>query len=229
MANSKTPDSYTQTQARFDQQEVADEYVIRKNTLNTDKNRREMACIEAGLDGLSADARVLDLPCGSGRLELMLLDRGYTVVAADYAQAMLSAAQGYHHDLLQADSEKSSRLSFQQEDILNTSFEDQTFDAVICNRLVHHYPEASLRQQVLAELKRITKDRIIVSFFSNFALSAARFHLNNKIRGITPDDRIPIWYKDFEHDIQQAGLRINDVYPVRRGVSPQTYLKLVRA
>lgn len=229
MADSKIPDSYTKTQSRFDRQEVADEYVIRKNALDTDKNRREMACIQAGLDGLPNDARVLDLPCGSGRLEVMLLDRGYTVVAADYAQAMLNAAQAYHHDLLESQVDKSARLTFQQEDILNTSFEDNYFDAVICNRLIHHYPEASLRQQVLTELKRICKDRIIVSFFSNFALSALRFHLGKKLRGITPRDRIPIWYKDFEHDVQQAGLRIADVYPVRRGVSPQTYLKLAAA
>lgn len=229
MPDSKIPDSYTQTQSRFDRQEVADEYVIRKNALDTDKNRREMACIQAGLDGLPDDARVLDLPCGSGRLEIMLLDRGYSVVAADYAQAMLNAAQGYHRQLLENQSDKSARLTFQQEDILNTSFEDDYFDAVICNRLIHHYPEADLRQQVLSELKRISKDRIIVSFFSNFALSALRFHLGNKLRGITPDDRIPIWYKDFEHDVQQAGLRIANTYPVRRGVSPQTYVKLVAA
>jgi len=226
MTSNNTPDSYTQTQSRFDDPSVARRYVTRKNALDTSKNKREMACIQAALSGLPEQSRVLDLPCGSGRLEMMLLDRGYSVVAADYAVAMLDAATDYHAELLEAEPDKSNRLVFQQEDILNTSFEDQAFDAVICNRLLHHYPEAELRQQVLAELKRITKDRIIVSFFSNFALSALRFHLANKLKGVEPDDRIPIWFRTFEQDVQKAGLTISGVYAVRRGVSPQTYLKL---
>ena len=185
-----------------------------------------MACIKAALAGLDTNSKVLDLPCGSGRLEMMLLEQGYTVVAADYAVAMLDVAQKYYQDLLDADSEELTRLTFQQEDILNTSFDDNTFDAIICNRLFHHYPEAALRRQVLSELKRISKDRIIVSFFSNFALSALRFHLANTIKGITPDDRIPIWYREFKRDIESVGLKVSGFYPVRRGVSPQTYLKL---
>lgn len=229
MPDTNRPDSYLQTQSRFDHPEVASKYVIKKNTLNNSKNKREMACIESALSGLPADSKVLDLPCGTGRLEMMLLERGYTVVAADYAHAMIEAAQAYHTDLLNNDPDKSARVVFQQEDILNTSFDDNTFDAIICNRLLHHYPEAALRQQVLAELKRISKDRIIVSFFSNFALSALKFHITNSLKGITPDDRIPIWYKTFEQDVQQAGLRISGTYSVRRGVSPQTYLKLTTA
>jgi len=229
MSDPNRPDSYLKTQSRFDHPEVASKYVVKKNTLNNSKNKREMTCIESALSGLPADSTVLDLPCGTGRLEMMLLDRGYTVVAADYAHAMIEAAQAYHDDLLKDEPDKSARLVFEREDILNTSFEDNTFDAIICNRLFHHYPEAALRQQVLTELKRISKDRIIVSFFSNFALSALRFHLANTLKGVTPDDRIPIWFKTFEQDIQQAGLRISAVYSVRRGVSPQTYLKLTPA
>jgi len=223
------PDSYLQTQSRFDDPSVAQRYVLKKNTLNTSKNRREMACIEAALSGLPKQARVLDLPCGSGRLEEMLLNRGYTVVAADYALAMLDAAKEFHTGLFEAETEKAERLVFQQEDILNTSFEEGAFDAVICNRLFHHYPEAQLRQRVLAELKRISKDRIIVSFFSNFALSALRFHLLNTLKGEAPNDRIPIWFRTFERDIKKSGLKVNGVFPVRRGVSPQTYLSLSRA
>ncbi len=226
MTNPETHESYLKTQSRFDDPAVARRYVTKKNTLNTSKNRREMACIQAALAGLPEQSRVLDLPCGSGRLEVMLLERGYSVVAADYALAMLDAAKDYHADLLASDAGKSKRLVFQREDILNTSFEDDAFDAVICNRLFHHYPEASLRQQVLSELKRISKDRIIVSFFSNFALSALRFRLANTLKGVTPNDRIPIWYKTFEQDIRESGLTVSGVYPVRRGVSPQTYLTL---
>jgi SAM-dependent methyltransferase len=229
MPDTTRPDSYLKIQSRFDHAKVASKYVVRKNTLNNSKNIREMACIESALTGLPANSRVLDLPCGSGRLEVMLLERGYTVVAADYAHAMIEAAQAYHANLLESDPEKSARLAFQREDILNTTFEDNSFDAIICNRLLHHYPEAALRQQVLTELKRISKDRIIVSFFSNFALSALKFHASNTLSGTTPDDRIPIWYKTFEQDIQRAGLRISGVYPVRRGISPQTYLKLTSA
>ncbi len=219
-------ENYLNTRDRFDQDEVAQSYVLRKNNLDTYKNRREMSCIENALSGLPKGSKVLDLPCGSGRLELMLLNKGFDVTAADYSKPMLNTTAEYHHELLNNHPEKASRLTIDHQDILNTDYEDNSFDAVICNRLLHHYPEPDVRQKVLSELSRITKDRIIVSFFSNFSISALKFHLGKKLRGITPCDRIPIWFSTFKKDIEVSGLRIDGCYPVNYGFSPQTYLVL---
>ena len=92
-------DSFLNTRSRFNDTIVAESYVLRKNHLETSKNRREMACIIQALEGVPAGAKVLDLPCGSGRLENMLLERGYEVVAADYSDPMLEVNRKYHEDL----------------------------------------------------------------------------------------------------------------------------------
>ena len=122
--------------------------------------------------------------------------------------------------------ESLSRLTIEKQDVLNTTYEDNTFDAIICNRLLHHYPESEIRQKVLIELARITKKKLIVSFFSNFALSALKFHVGKKLQGVTPTDRVPIWLSTFKQDVEASGLKITKNLPVRYGVSPQTYLLL---
>ncbi len=223
-----TSKSYDTVRARFDDPDVALDYLRKKGHLKGSRNRREMASIIKGLDGLSANSKVLDLPCGAGRLLPMLLEKDFEVVASDYSQDMINVSEKYYQDQFKHAPEKTARLSFNQQDILHTTFTDNTFDAVICNRLLHHYPEAEVRQAVLTELLRITRPngRLIVSFFSNFALSALMFHLKNRLKGLTPPGRIPIWYRTFEQDYRAAGWRCTGYYPVKYGISPQTYLKL---
>jgi len=220
--------TYQATRERFDRPETARAYLNKKSDPGNARNRREMACILKALDGLPVASTVLDLPCGAGRLLPMLLDKQFTVVAADFSREMLKVAEADCLERFEESAESTTRLSFQQQDILRTTFEENTFDAVICNRLLHHYPQAELRQQVLTELLRITKPdgRLIVSFFSNFALSALLFHLKNKLQGITPTDRIPIWHGVFRRDYERAGWQSTGYYPVWYGKSPQTYLRL---
>ncbi len=219
-------ETYLETRDRFNDEAVAGSYVLKKNTLTTSKNRREMACIVDALDGLPPNSRVLDLPCGSGRLEAMLIEKGFQVVAADYSRPMLDAARAFHADGLLGNAESADRLHFEQQDIMHTTFADGYFDAVICNRLFHHYPASETRREVFRELARICSGRLIVSYYDNFALSALKFHLRNRLSGHRPTDRIPVWAGVFRSDYEACGLKSNRVLPVRYGVSPQTYIVL---
>ena len=223
--NSDDP-TYLNTRERFDDPDIAAAYAEKKNTITRGKNKREMDCIERSLQGMPAGSRVLDLPCGTGRLETMLLGRGFEVVAADYAVNMLKEAEKYLSAKLEGNSDALGRLSFEQQDVMNTTFEDDAFDIVICNRLFHHYPESATRIQVLRELKRICSGRIVLSYYNSFALSALKFRLRNAIKGRKPDDRIPIPFAEFNQDIVASGLKCSDTHAVLFGVSPQTYLVL---
>jgi ubiquinone/menaquinone biosynthesis C-methylase UbiE len=212
------------TRSRFDRPEVAREYRARKNVL-TPRNLREWQCMEKALHGIGAGAAVLDLPCGSGRLEPLLEAKGYRVTAADFSGHMLQQAV----DAYLASSgrrELPPEVRFLQRDVMQTGFADGEFDAVICNRLLHHFPTPGLRRQALTELARITKGVVVISYFSNFALSALRFHLKNRLANRHPTDRIPIWFSTLEQDLAAAGLRCTGTFPVRLGLSPQTYLRL---
>lgn len=216
--------TYLNTRDRFDRQSVAEEYARRKNA-PSHRNRREWSCIERALQDLPAGSSVLDLPCGTGRLEPLLRKKGYRVTGADYSAHMIRAAEGAY---LQQSGQTAlpADVRFLRQDVMATDFADRDFDAVICNRLLHHYPTADVRRDVLRELARISRGVVVISYFTNFAFSAMRFHLKYKLRRQVPTDRVPIWYRELERDITAAGLVRTGTWPVRFGLSPQTYLRL---
>lgn len=217
---------YLDTCKRFDRAEVASEYRARKNVF-TSRNRREWQCIEKALAGIASGAEVLDLPCGSGRLEPLLEKRGYRVTAADYSGHMVATARtAYLESTHQI--ELPEHMRFMQQDVMQMSFADGEFDAVICNRLLHHYPTPGLRQQALRECKRVSRGILVISYFSNLSLSALRFHMKYRIKSRTPTDRVPIWFRVLQEDLNAVELRCTGSYPVRYGLSPQTYLRLER-
>lgn len=216
--------SYIDTRERFDQEPVAREYGKRKNA-PTARNLREWQCIEQALHDLRTGASVLDLPCGTGRLERPLQEKGYRVTGADWSGHMLKVAeQAYLQETGQG--RLPEEVRFTRQDVMGTDFDDGAFDAVISNRLFHHYPSAGLRRDALRELARVSRGIVVISYFTNFAFSALRFHLKAALLRRHPTDRIPIWYRELERDIVAAGLRRTGTYPVRLGLSPQTYLRL---
>ena len=216
--------SHRATVRRFDDPGVAARYAHRKNR-PTRRNLRELTCILDALTGVPAGARVLDLPCGTGRLIVPLRRRGWRLVAADYSEHMLAEAEcRARADADTGDGE--AGVEFRRVDVLDTGFESGAFDAVICNRLLHHYPEASLRRRALGELSRICRGPVVVSYFSNVSLSAMRFHLSHWLLRRPKIDRVPIWPEQMRRDAAEAGLRWVSTHPVRFGLSPQTYVHL---
>lgn len=209
---------------RFDRPEVAAQYALRKNVAADARNRRELDCILAGLGDIGAGARVLDLPTGTGRLIPPLRALGHEVIAGDSSPHMLDQAR---RQVTEADlGGDRPAVSFARLDVMDIDLPDAAVDVTICNRLLHHYPTAALRRQALAELARVTRRRLVVSYFSNRAISALRFHIGNRLRGRVPTDRVPIWPAAFAADAAAAGLAVRASLGVRPWRSPQTYVVL---
>ncbi|MCG6916262.1 MAG: methyltransferase domain-containing protein [Deltaproteobacteria bacterium] len=212
----------------------ADETITRFGTLTaaekystalegTKTHLREVRCIQRALQMVPVGGRVLDLPCGAGRLLPPLTGLGFQVVAVDSSPHMVALAR-----------KRAEARGFQKEteflvsSIFDTGFNDDTFDAVICNRLFHHFREPQIRRDALRELRRLCDGTIVVSFFCNLALDALVFHLKNVIRRKKPSDRIPISYGVFARDIDASGLRIERSLATRPGISRQWYFVVRR-
>jgi ubiquinone/menaquinone biosynthesis C-methylase UbiE len=202
---------------RFNSQKAAVRYSTRH--MSSRKGKREKACIKAALRNVPPNSLILDLPCGTGRLSFFLKELGFRVIGADVSFYMVEHAKQFL---------TTNNVHFEQQDILAIKHPDHTFQAAVCNRLFHHYANLEIRRLALKELMRVTDGPIIVSFFNSFSLSACWSKFKNWLKNKTPADRLPISFYTFKRDIEACGLKIENAYYCQYGISPQTYLKLVR-
>lgn len=213
--------SATATKKRFGSEASARKYS--RALGGTATHRREERCIRKALAGLGAGARVLDLPSGTGRLLPLLREMGFQVTEADSSPHMIEQARLYAEDR-----GLSEGTEFLVEDALATRFADDAFDAVLCNRLFHHFREADVRQRCLRELSRICRGPLVVSFFCNLSFDAVSFHLRHWLAGRTAKDRIPIPRRAFVADAAAARLKVVRMMMARPGMSRQWYAVLER-
>ncbi len=220
MGNTRV-DSAIETKDRFGSEAAAQKYALSLG--GTATHRREERCIRKALAGLGAGARVLDIPCGTGRLLPLLREMGFQVVEADSSAHMIEQARQYA-----AGRGLSDGTEFRVEDALATRFADDAFDAVLCNRLFHHFREAQVRRRCLRELSRICRGPLIVSFFCSLSLDAVSFHLRHWLRRQAATDRIPIPYRTFVADAAATRLKVVRRMMARPGISKQWYTVLER-
>jgi ubiquinone/menaquinone biosynthesis C-methylase UbiE len=217
--------SYLQAINRFSTPGVASHYPS-EYRLHHWRDKRERQCITTALVGIPRGSRVLDLPCGTGRLTRLLVDQGFRVTGADVSEAMLAQARDNHATGRLSASNTFPHVKFEHRDIMQTGYQDGCFDAVICNRLFHHFTEHATRLRALRELRRISRGPVIISFFNSFALDAAYRRLKNILLKRVLHDRIPIAFKTFHAEIRSAGFRVEKKIAVRWGISPHWYVVL---
>ena len=141
-------------------------------------HRREVAILRRALRRAGAKGSVLDCPCGAGRMTPHILAFAQRVTCVDLAGAMIAEAKDalarVRHDF-------PDRISFHRASASDLPFPDNSFHTSVCHRLIHHLPDAADRYAVLAELARVTTDRVVCSF-SDATTAKARSQIR---RGVT--------------------------------------------
>lgn len=157
---------------------------------------------------IQPSALILDIPSGTGRLSFYLSKRGYKLVAADISLNMLKQMK-----VAIQDQNVESKIMIVMADAENLSFVDNSFDAIICLRLLGHIPP-EIRLIILKELKRVTKKYLILSYYDQQSL---QYLLRKKRR--ERDE----WYATIESEIKdellEAGLRIEKIFPLLKKIS----------
>lgn len=135
---------------------------------------REARLIVDLLGGITG--RMLDFPCGSGRLTRALSDTGYRVIAADLLQDMTAFTK------------KSVDIQVLQANIFEPPFRPGTFDAILAVRIFFHYPDQA---GLLAALTRLLAPggRLIFDTLNPFSirrlvapfLDGARKKINSRL------------------------------------------------
>jgi ubiquinone/menaquinone biosynthesis C-methylase UbiE len=130
---------------------------------------------------LPPEGKILDVGTGTGIMIPMLLEKlgpKGEVWALDIAEKMLEAARAKVSD---------NRVRFVHADVMDIPAEEGTFDAVVCNSCLPHFPD---KPGSLRELFRVTRPggTIIICH------ADSRDHINNRHReigGLVANDLIP--------------------------------------
>ncbi len=113
------------------------------------------ALAQAARKYFSGSGRVLDIPCGTGRLFPVLLEAGLKVTGGDISDAMLAVAVKKFSG--------NPDVQFQKIDAEKMAFPDNTFDYVTSYRLMCHLPPA-VRSRVLDEMVRVCRKIAVVNY-----------------------------------------------------------------
>jgi SAM-dependent methyltransferase len=171
------------------------------------RGEREQQLLAAVWPGRGGE-RVLDAPCGTGRLLPLLRDRfGGRVCWADGALAMLAEACADHGDGVPA----------VRADALHLPFADRCFHAVLMFRFLHHLPPAR-QEQAVAEACRCSRDFVVFSFFHPCSVHHLWRRLGELVRG-TASARFPVTLGRLRRWCQRAGFELH------RAAADQPYLR----
>lgn len=176
---------------KYDEQQ-ARSYQSRKPA----KHRAEMHLIDRAFALIPKHYRVLDAPCGGGRVLVHLAEQGYTTTGADLSDAMVTIAR-------EIVANAGLRCEIEQEDLERLGFEDRQFDAVISFRLFHHFPTAEIRQRVVKELCRVARHSVALSYFSPASFTS----LKRRLLG-TETDRFATPLQEVRAYFAAAGFRL---------------------
>jgi ubiquinone/menaquinone biosynthesis C-methylase UbiE len=103
-----------------------------------------------GIVAVGKNAVFLDAGCGTGAHSIRLARRGFSVVAVDFSEQILTAAAsnitstGVHN-----------KVNLVRGNLLSLDFADGTFDAVLCWGVLMHVPDV---ENAMAELGRVLKN-----------------------------------------------------------------------
>ncbi len=148
---------------------------------------------------------ILDVPCGAGRLADALASFAEPVTAVDASPAMLAAATG----------ERLVRAS-----AFALPFAADSFDVVVCCRLLHHLHETADVGRAARELLRVSSRLVVASFWDAASLPALRARAGLK----RPEARVAVHRGQLARTFEAAGARVLGFEHSFRFVSQQTFV-----
>ncbi len=154
--------------------------------------------------------RLLDAPCGTGRLSESLSRFSVPVVSLDLSPSMLSELRtGVDHAVLRAS-------------IAALPFCDRSFDVVVSCRFLHHLHTQSERAHAVGELLRVSKRLLVASFWDSACWPALRVRLGLR-RSEGARGRVAFSRAELEQHVAAGGGRVLEYATGVRFLTQQTF------
>jgi ubiquinone/menaquinone biosynthesis C-methylase UbiE len=135
---------------------------------------REKRLIGSLLADIGRLERVLDVPCGAGRLSGVLGRHARTLFEVDYSREMLKVCR---------EKPREHEARFAEASAFDLPFGDGTFDMAVSIRLSHHIPDRVARLAHLRELFRISRRYVLATFFDEDTLKHRLRALHRRLGG----------------------------------------------
>jgi ubiquinone/menaquinone biosynthesis C-methylase UbiE len=177
-------------------EKTAERYQVRKEG----KHRAEMRLVDRAFSLIPKKHRVLDLPCGGGRVTVHLGKQGYTLNCADLSEAMLKIAR----DNIAVNG---FQFPVERQDIEKLTYSDRAFDTVLSFRLFHHFPNPAIRQRAVTELCRVARQFVVLSYFSPSSVTSVKRQLRAAMGG-RRSDKHPTSLGEVRSYFEKAGFRL---------------------
>lgn len=155
---------------------------------------------------------VLDAPCGAARLRGVIERRGMRWVGADVSEAMLREARSGPQRSSSLVRALAGRLPFR----------DDSFDVVVCCRLLHHLHDEEEVEAVVGELVRVSARMVIASFWDSASLHAWRRRVGLR-RSEGPSGRRAVSKRLLRRAFDAAGAEVVEFEHSFRFVSQQAF------
>jgi ubiquinone/menaquinone biosynthesis C-methylase UbiE len=160
-------------------------------------------------------ARVIDVPCGAGRLTPLLLPVSKRLVSGDYSPAMLHVFRRAHGKPCFVGS------------AFDLPFVDRSFDLVFSARLSHHIASDARRADYLREIMRISAGWVIVTIFDRSSLKNRLREISRRFTGKRTKHAFA--RGDLERIAGEAGFTVAAGLPLSRLASGQVFYVLRRS
>jgi ubiquinone/menaquinone biosynthesis C-methylase UbiE len=180
---------------------------------------REDAIITGWLRELPRGAVVLDCPCGTGRLVPVFERLGLRYIGADFSRAMIQEAR-------QAAGETTA-FGFVNADAERMPFRDNTVDAIVLWRFLHHLPDERTREAILREAARVSRRQVLVSFYHALSFTAMRRSVERAFGRKGYGQAVTHWR--LRAEAERCGLRVVEFRSYRKYVSINWFVHLQKA
>ncbi len=184
------------------------------------KNWRDQRLVEKAVRYAGRVERILDIPCGTGRLIRSLALRVPHAIGADVSLDMIESSRLGNP----VQEGLKSVPEYVQCDAKYLPFGNDSFDVVVSGRFLHHlfHLDQAERVQVMGEFARVSRQWVLGDFNIQYGL---KYHIN-RLRGILGapmKSRRMTAAKVFE-ELARAGLRVEQVYPISWFASEKWYI-----
>jgi ubiquinone/menaquinone biosynthesis C-methylase UbiE len=206
---------------RFQNRQSAESYAARfEHGTRLRTSRREQRAVWAVFSRLPDCRTILDLPCGAGRFQPALDASGRRIIEMDVSEHFVAIARDRA-------GRTGDRCGFIVGDAAQVPLPDGCVDAILCNRLLHHFTASADRARFLREFHRITRKYLVLSFFDYLAFGSLRRVLK-ALKGRKVNYAGQPTLAQFCNECRAAGFELQRVVPTGPIWVAQKYLVLAR-